>query len=118
MSQFIEEIDVAKQTRQLRISENNSYIHWLNEGANYFGKGASNNIIYPGQEAAMFSGILFLNRDRVLIRVAAGERIMHKKKSIDNILIYERNTSLVLEYGSFKFQVINEQGRYGLLFFL
>lgn len=105
------------KVKRYSFSENNSHVHWLREGANYFGKHDSNDIIYQGEGVAKHAGILFLNKGRVLLRVAASAKVFSRRKLVDNIFIFERNKSLILEYCSFKFRIIEEQGRYGLLIF-
>ena len=103
--------------RSFSFSENNSHVHWLKEGANYFGNHDSNDIIYQGEGVAKHAGILFLQKDRVLLRAAASAKVLNKRKLVDNVFIFEKNKSLILEYCSFKFRIIEEQGRYGLLIF-
>ncbi len=96
-------------------SDDTSNIYWLKEGANYFGKDLSNHIIYPGDDGALFAGILFLKNDQVLLRVAAGQRILHNRKPVDNIFIFAENTSLELEYGASRFRIVRVKNLYGLL---
>ncbi|NOT73800.1 MAG: hypothetical protein HOP08_02650 [Cyclobacteriaceae bacterium] len=99
------------------VSDANPNVHWLKEGANYFGRAASNTIVYPGGEVALFAGILFLNEDKVLMRVAAGQKILHDNKAVDNIVIYAEHTPLILEYASFKFKILRKGDRYALSIF-
>ena len=110
-------IEIKHSVIRSKFSENNTHVHWLKEGANYFGKNPLSDIVFPGEGVSFYSGILFLNKGRVLLRVAAGQKILNKKKQVDNIFIFENGSSLILEYCSFKFQIIGEQDRYGLLIF-
>jgi len=95
-------------------ADNDSKVYWLKEGANYFGRDSWNHIVYPGDNVALYAGILFLKGDQVLMRVAAGQKIIHHKKPVDNIFIYAENTSLELKYGSSTFRIVRVGDRFGL----
>ncbi len=105
---------VDSPTLYINPKENDSTIYWLQEGANYFGRDAWNHILYPGNNVALFAGILFLKNDQVLMRVAAGQKIIHNNKPVDNVLIYAENTSLELKYGTSTFRIVRVGKRFGL----
>jgi hypothetical protein len=111
------DVPVREQLQDYRRREEESGYFQLKEGANYFGRDAWNDIVIPVEDAAHYAGILFLNGDQVLIRVASGQKITHDRKLIDNVIIFGENTSLILEYRKLRFKIIHRDGRYGLAIF-
>ncbi|MBA4850571.1 DUF1684 domain-containing protein [Emticicia sp. BO119] len=77
----------------------------LKEGANTFGSGKNNDIIFPDGKIPAYAGTFFLKDGVVTLEVEKDVPILSKGKKFENSVVYTSSAYTVLEYGSLQWFV-------------
>ncbi len=91
-------------------------LYWLKEGANKFGSGKDNDIIFPKGKAPLHIGSLFLKDGSVTIKVDAGIKVTYNGKPVKSMKLVsdEENNPTVLAIGTLRFFIIKRNDKTGV----
>lgn len=106
----------VQRTAQLKKSEsplNLAGLFWLDEGANTFGSGTTNKIVFPAGSIPAEAGSFILKNEKVSIEVKDGVQILSEGKPAKNGPIFE-NQAKKLEYGNLKWFVLKSGDKTGI----
>lgn len=109
----------AKRMENLKTPDgwlNLAGLYWLEQGANTFGSGESNNIVFPKDKISDQAGYFLAKGNTVSIYVNKGVTITSNGKQLTEQIIFnaDSNRSDVLESGSLKWNIIQRDTKIGI----
>jgi uncharacterized protein (DUF1684 family) len=91
-------------------------LFWLEDGANTFGSGPENNVLFPANKIAGQAGEFFLANDQVTIKVNPAVDVIHNGKKVTEEIIFHPDSTHVIELasGSLRWNIIKRDKKLGV----
>jgi uncharacterized protein len=108
---YYEEHENWKQERIESLKDSTGWLrlagmYWLEKGANHFGSGENNDVIFPEGTIAEQAGTFLYEDGNVIMKAAEGVTITHNGEQVTEFTLYDGNIAPHVQHGSLEWLVI------------